>query len=108
MKITIAPDGTVELLDVTNGDGQVALDLIRSLQAKDPEKPVTHDPSALTPTQKQTYEVLEAHAPHGCHYTSVAEFLGIDPSIANSRCNQLRILGYAERVRAGVYIAVTQ
>jgi hypothetical protein len=40
MKVTINADGSVEF-EVGNGDGQVALDLIRSLQQGDREVPLT-------------------------------------------------------------------
>ena len=106
MKVTITPDGTIEL-DVSNGDGQAALDLIRSLQVADPPPaPLQrHDPAALSPIQRGTLEVLQAH-PEGCHYTVVAEFLGLSPSVANTRCQAVTHLGFAERIRAGVYRVV--
>jgi len=107
MKVTIRPDGSMEL-DVANGDGQAALDLIRSLQGSTatPTKRQPNDPAALTPEQRKTYDVLTAH-PSGCHYTVVAEYLDVSKSVANSRCNYLAGIGYAERIRSGVYRVVS-
>ena len=122
MKVTITPDGSVEL-EVHNGEGQVALDLIRSLTA--PEQPAsstvdlgtlvhtlhklepTPDPSVeilakLSPVLRSAMEVLLAY-PDGCHYTVVAELLGIAITAANSRCQELRKRGLATWVASGVY-----
>lgn len=102
MKIKIGADGTLEL-EVADGDGAAALSLIRALQGgkTEPEK-AESDPAGLSRIQRDTYEVLAAH-PEGCHYTVVAEFLGLTKSQANSRCQNLAHLGYAARIRAGVY-----
>jgi len=118
MKVTITPDGSVEL-EVHNGEGQVALDLIRSLTA--PEQPASStvdlgtlvhtlhklEPSVellarLSPVLRSAMEVLLAY-PDGCHYTVVAELLGIAITAANSRCQELRKRGLATWVASGVY-----
>ena len=122
MKITISPDGTVQM-EVANGDGQAALDMIRSLQHKDdivPEQTTLADvmtnvhlvegkdrrhakAASLSPSQRETYDVLAAY-PEGIHYTIVAEYLGVGKSVANTRCQAIANLGLAAyRIRAGVY-----
>ena len=114
MKITVSPDGTLEL-EVTDGDSQAALEIIRSLQAPQgvapesegepsPEPVEPRDPAALSRPQRETYEVIASH-PQGCHYTKVAEILGLEPTVINSRLGGLRKLGYVEWIRAGVYRA---
>lgn len=114
MKITLGADGSIEL-EVADGDGQAALDMIRSLTANGQGTlpPAKHSPTvpkaqaSLTALQRQTYEVLAAF-PEGAHYTVVAEFLNAKPSAANSRLQNLRVLGLATWVRAGVYAPVIQ
>ena len=112
MKVTIAADGTVEL-EVHNGEGQAALDLIRSLQAQTVPAPPVAAPSysrqtaSLTPLLREAMDVLAAY-PEGCHYTALAEYLGLSPASANSRFQELRKRGFATWLRAGVYAPVSR
>lgn len=114
MKITLGADGSIEL-EVADGDGQAALDMIRSLTAngQGTPPPAKHSPTtpkalaSLTYQQRQTYDILAAF-PEGAHYTVVAEFLNVNPSAANSRLQNLRALGLATWLRSGVYAPVIQ
>ena len=111
MKITYTPEGAVEI-DVAEGETQTALAIIQALQGEVTkvaeeeaieEEPVPFDPAViLTPIQRETYDAM-AEYPGGVHYNVLAEKTGLDPNVANSRCNALRNLGYAERIRGGVY-----
>ena len=107
MKIRVEADGTIEL-DVNGSDADAAVKLIRRLQNETapaaPPRPL--DSAGLTPMQAETYRIL-AECGDGCHYTAVQAKLGLTPAAANSRCQYLVHLGYAERIRAGVYRAVT-
>jgi hypothetical protein len=106
MKVTIAPDGTVEL-DVAPGDGQAALDLIRAMQGQQQPGPAAGPPVArLTVTQFATYSVLREF-PEGAYYADIAALLGMadEESIVATRCNVLTKTEppVAERVGRGVY-----
>lgn len=106
MKVTIAPDGTVEL-DVAPGDGQAALDLIRAMQGQQQPGPPPGPPVArLTATQFTTYSVLREF-PEGAYYADIAALLGMagEESIVATRCNALTKTEppVAERVARGVY-----
>lgn len=106
MKIRIETDGTVEI-DVNGGDAQAAVRLIRQLQAEAAPAASVDRPAELTPRQAAVYAVLAEH-PDGCHYTVVSDRLpGLTQAAANSRCQYLLQLGYAVRVRSGVYRVVT-
>ena len=100
MRITVGlPDGEI-IIEAGEGEAQAAVDLIQTLQGRPGRH---HDPAALTRLQRETYEVLAEHPEDGCHYSTVAARLGIGRAMAAARCNALRNLGYAERLRAGVY-----
>ena len=106
MKALIHPDGTVEL-EIHNGDGQAALDLIRSLQGAgeatvEEEHEVLLDSAVLTPAERSVYEVLAEHR-NGCHVTVVATELTLSRSVANSRLVALTNRGFAERIMRGTY-----
>lgn len=105
MKVTIAPDGTVEL-DVAPGDGQAALDLIRAMQGQQQPGPAGPPVARLTATQFATYSVLREF-PEGVYYADIAALLGMadEESIVATRCNVLTKTEppVAERVGRGVY-----
>lgn len=114
MKVTVLPDGSVEF-EVHDGDGQSALDLIRSLQGVREDESVEDksvedggpvevllDPALLTPTQRTVYDVLAEH-PTGCHASAVAQELNLEQSIVNARLVALKNRGFAERLRPGTY-----
>lgn len=71
-----------------------------------PPRSAGPDPASLTPKLREALEVLQVH-PQGCHYLTMAEFLGVTGAVANSRCQTLRHLGFAEWKRAGVYTITT-
>ena len=117
MKVTVLTDGTVEM-EVRNGDGQAALDLIRSLQGRVSEvtewefsepdvlldSAVIFQPRymLLPPTERSVYDVLAQH-PTGCHVSVAAEELGVSRGIANARLVSLTNRGFAERILRGTY-----
>ena len=106
MKVTIAPDGTVEM-DVAPGDGQAALDLIRAMQGQQQPGPATGPAVArLTALQFDTYSVLREF-PEGAHYADIAALMKMagEESIVATRCNALTTTAppVAERVGRGVY-----
>jgi len=104
MKIRVEADGTVEI-DVNGGDAQAAVKLIRQLQREVAPAARKDRPAELTPRQWEVFAILAEH-PDGVHYGMVEEKLGLTAAAANSRCQYLAQLGYAVRVRSGVYKAV--
>lgn len=121
MKITVLPDGTIQM-DVANGDGQTALDLIRSLQAaagtREATKPVADEPhdeslcdetaselpaavAALTPKMRQVYEALDQYV--AAHYYQLAEDLQLSKEATNQRLGKLARAGIIRRTASGVY-----
>ena len=115
MKITLADDGSIQI-DASEKEGAAALDILRTLvpgweprrqrrTSTSDRTPAAPDPAQLTPLQRSTWDILAAH-PEGCHYTVVAEYQSVPGTIAATRCNQLRLLGFATRIRAGVYAPV--
>lgn len=114
MKVTVQPDGTIEL-EVTNGDGQAALDLIRSLGVREVAEPADEsddesddedviwlDPAQLTKPLREAYDAL-AEFPRGAHVSVIAERMGKSQSLVNSRLVALRKRGFAEWLRSGTY-----
>lgn len=108
MKITLTDDGSIQI-DASEKEGPAVLDILRSLRngngAAPVAAPTAPDPAQLTPLQRSTWDILAAH-PEGCHYTVVAEYQNVPGTIAATRYNQLRLLGFATRIRAGVYAPV--
>ena len=120
MKVTVNACGDV-ILDVSNGDGQAALDLIHALQAdarkkKDSEahsttmkesRTIVGD-SGLNKIQYRTWEYLcEQDRTDGIHVSAVAQSFGISTPAANTRLIVLVKMGYAKRVHRGYYRAMT-
>lgn len=119
MKVTINSDGEVTL-DITNGDGQAALDLIHALQGdvkrqkSAEERREVHrqaaakvDGSPLNVLQYRTWEYLCGNdCNDGIHVSSVGKAFGITNSAANTRLVALTNLGYAKRVHRGYYRAI--
>jgi hypothetical protein len=110
MKVTINHKGEVEL-DISNGDGQAAMDLIRSLQADARRKHVDMakvSTGRLNALQFKTWEFLaENDCEVGVHVDAIGRHLGITPGAAGQRCYTLVSLGYASRVSNGRYRALT-
>lgn len=107
MKVRVEADGSMEFEITGTGDAAAAVELVRRLRDAAPPaasvSPKGHlFAAALTPKQADTYWILAAH-PDGCHYGIVAERLGLTSASANSRCQYLLELGYATRIRGGVY-----
>ena len=60
----------------------------------------------LTPKQREVWDRL-AEYNAGCHYQTLAEDLGIEPSLVNSRLNGLKNnTGTVERIGSGIFKAV--
>lgn len=120
MKVTVIIDGLEVAMEVAAGDGQAALDLIRTLQsdaqrkqdttlrsgtAKDAKTP--SGTGELNSIQYRTWSYLvENDTPNGVHVSSVARGFGISNAAANSRLLTLEKLGYAKRIHKGYYRAV--
>lgn len=105
MKIRVEADGTVEIDLNGSGDAKEAVRLIRQIQGATEARPAARSEAALTPAQAATYNILRKY-PDGCHYTAAAAELGLSAAAANSRMWYLSQIGYAERIRSGVYKAV--
>lgn len=107
MKIRVEADGTVEIDLNGSGDAKEAVRLIRQIQGATDvgPTPAARSAAALTPSQAETYNFLRGY-PDGCHYAVAAAELGLSAAAANSRMWYLSQLGYAERIRSGVYKVV--
>lgn len=106
MKIRVEADGAIEI-DVNGDNAEAAVKLIRRLQGNTaPAAAVPADSAGLTPMQAEVFDIL-VKCPDGCHYSVVKRKLSLSRAAANSRCQYLVKLGYAERIRAGVYRVVT-
>lgn len=106
MKVVVHADGSVEM-EIHSGDGQTALDLIRSLQGVsevvvEDDSDELLDSAVLSPCERTVYEVLELH-PKGCHVSVVAEYLGLSRAITNARLVSLHNRGFTERIAKGTY-----
>lgn len=123
MKVIISANGDV-VLDITNGDGQTAIDLIHALQADARQKEASKNRSltsresqTMVPTggtgklntiQYRTWEYLcENDIASGVHVSQVAHAFGLSNTSANARLVTLFNLGYAQRVAKGYYRALT-
>ena len=116
MKVHILPDGTVEL-EVANGEGHEALDLIEIMQARARQKMAIQrmeddriekasEDSHLDKHQYRTWEYLcENDSVAGIHLSQLAKDFGLTNSAANQRLLVLVRLGYARRVKRGYYRA---
>jgi hypothetical protein len=64
--------------------------------------------AALNEHQQQTWDALDQLDPDrkGVHYTSLAQVLNIGHGAANQRAARVVKLGCAERIRAGVFVAI--
>ena len=119
MKALIHPDGTVEL-EIHNGDGQAALDLIRSLQgASEVEQPAVDaeqvdEPEYLreellpmTAAELTVYDALlalGADTPgEAVHVGTLAQYMKLGRGIVNARCVSATNRGWLTRHRKGVY-----
>jgi hypothetical protein len=115
MKVNVKADGTVEL-DVSNGEGQAALDLIHALQADArasarlvEEVAATRqaESAGLSQLLYRTWEYLvENDRPDGVHVSAVARAFGINDSAASERMQALLKAGNAKRSRRGYYRAI--
>ena len=117
MKVNVKADGTVEL-EVSNGEGQAAIDLIHALQADarrqaadaaaNVSRAALAQSGGLNSVQYQAWEVLcENDCVVGVTVAAIARELKIKHSTASQRLLTLVKLGYAERVATGRYRAVT-
>jgi len=123
MKVTVTANGEV-VLDITNGDGQAALDLIHALQEDARRKEVSASrqeasraaatmvpisgTKELNEIQYRTWSYLcDNDVAGGVHVSQVAHAFGINNMAANSRLLTLHKAGYAERTAKGYYRALT-
>lgn len=113
LKAFIHPDGTVEL-EIHNGDGQAALDLIRSLQggreaeANGQGEPVARvDIEALSPAEQTAYDALlalGATTPEkSVHVNKLAKHMKLGRGIVNARCVAATNRGWLTRHTKGAY-----
>jgi len=119
MKVIITPNGDVEL-DVSNGEGQAALDLINALQAQANAKAASQDISqkhrtltarmaSLSKSQRQTYDLLiEFDSADGVHYTALAALLEASDGAVSHRLGLLETRGLVKRVSRGHYRAIRE
>jgi len=66
------------------------------------------DVAMLTPKQREVYDALAKH-PNGAHYTALAEEMGLDPNVVNTRLAALVTVykqAIVARVCAGTYKVV--
>jgi hypothetical protein len=109
MRVRVEADGSMEFEISSDGDAAAAAELVRRLRdsadAGTAPTPAARNAAAMTPAQSATYSLLRRY-PDGCHYTAAAAELGLSDAAANSRLWYLSQLGYAERIRGGVYRAL--
>jgi len=130
MEVRINTEGEI-IINITNGDGQAAFDLIDSLQNRAKRKKETSVRSELmrdantkvavprpegsedvtgelNRIQYRTWEFLcENDSPDGVHVSRVAQAFGLTRAAANTRLVVLTNTGYAKRVHRGYYRAET-
>jgi hypothetical protein len=120
MEIKVSADGEITL-NVTNGETDKAVDLIRALRC-DAQRAKTSanrsksmaeaaqkvDDSELNQLQYRTWEFLcENDNPDGVHVSQLAKAFGLNRAAANTRLVVLTNMGYAKRVHKGYYRALT-
>ena len=111
MEVKVNAAGEV-VLNVTNGDGQAAMDIIHALQA-DARKAQSQKIDPLkTPTgplSKKQYEVWEYLCENDCEVgvslNAMGREIGITDGAVGQRMQDLIKLGYARRVSTGRYRA---
>jgi hypothetical protein len=120
MEIKVSADGEVTL-NVTNGETDKAIDLIRALQYEAQRKQVSArrsksmkdaavkvDDTNLNQLQYRTWEFLcENDTAEGVHVSQLAKAFGLNRAAANTRLVVLTNMGYAKRVHKGYYRALT-
>lgn len=124
MEVRVNKDGEV-ILNIANGDGQAAIDLIRALQgeaaataklkkhseersASLKEASIKTGTGNLNQLQYRTWEYLtDNDCIDGIHVSQLAHAFGITTAAANTRVMTLHKLGYAKRIRKGYYKALT-
>lgn len=119
MKVTVTPEGVVTL-EVTNGDGQVALDMIRALQAESKKPAAKPRAKSRKKTQSKKKDevgiqpslfdalswMADNDSEDGVTAVDLAQQASISNGAAGQRIQKLLKAGYVYRVSTGHYRAV--
>jgi predicted transcriptional regulator of viral defense system len=106
MKVTISKHGDVTL-DITNGDGQAALDLIRALQADNSSEAITYDRqpyhrSLNVAHDEDVFDYVNQYA-YGRTLDQVAVRFDMNKSTASGKLSRLHQSGRLAKLDRGRY-----
>lgn len=116
MKVTVTPSGDVQL-EVTDGDGAAAVELIHQLQADAAQRRTDDEKqshsvalASLTAKQRKLYDVLcDFDQPQGCHVSGLAALLETTQGAVSHMLNVVLVPRHlARRVTRGHYRAIQE